>query len=226
MNVAIIPARYNSKSIKNKNLQRVGPTSLIDRAIKSAIESGVFDKIIISTDIPSVLDEYCSDKRVIVRPRPESLCQDETLMKDTVLDILTCLKIKAQDIVFVLQPTSPFRDKKDYNSILDIMNENKTNSVISMVDVGANHPNRMYTVKDNEIHPLRHTRFSNKQDLIRVYIRSGHYYVFRCGKFKEDQNFYIKPCRPFFIDHQRSINIDTPMDLAIARLLTREKICL
>ena len=42
----------------------------------------------------------------------------------------------------MLQPTTPFRSVEDINSAIKLLNEHKTDSVISVVDVGATHPAR------------------------------------------------------------------------------------
>ena len=48
--LAVIPARSGSKSIKNKNLLKINNQTLISIAVKKAVKSKLFDKVIISTD--------------------------------------------------------------------------------------------------------------------------------------------------------------------------------
>lgn len=225
MNVAIIPARCGSKSIINKNLQKLGNKSLVERAIQSALDSRLFSKIILSTDIPSLIEEYKENPRVTLRERPSELAQDQTLMTDTVLDILENCDVKDSDLAFLLQPTSPFRQSQDFKDIMTMFMEDGTDSVISVCSVGPNHPNRMYTIKHNCIFPLRFTGFENKQDLPDVFIRSGHYYAFRVGSFRKQKTFFLKSCRPYVITRDRCVNIDEPFDLLVAKLLVEEGVC-
>jgi CMP-N,N'-diacetyllegionaminic acid synthase len=225
MNVAIIPARCGSKSITNKNLCKLGGKSLVERAIESALDSRLFSKIILSTDIPMLIESYKDNPRVTLVERPAELAQDQTLMLDTVLDIIERAKLKEADIAFLLQPTSPFRCQQDYKDIMAMFLEEGTDSVISVSSVGPNHPNRMYTIKHNCIFPLRFTGFENKQDLPDIFIRSGHYYAFRVGPFTKQKTFFLKSCRPYVITRDRCVNIDEPFDLLVAKLLVMEGIC-
>lgn len=216
MNIAIIPARAGSKSIINKNLQTIGKRNLVEWAIKSAKASKIFSKIILTTDIPILIEEY-KGTQIIVHERDPRLASDNSLMLDVVLSCIGDNNLSKDDVVFLLQPTTPYREISDYDQIIKLMDKG-ANSVISVCDVGANHPNRMYTINRDILYPLRFTRFDNKQALKSIYIRSGHYYAFRVGDFIKEKSFYIKPCMPLMIDHERAINIDCSRDLEIARL--------
>ena len=56
MNIAIIPARGGSKRIPGKNIKNFAGKPLIAYSIDAAKESGLFDKIIISTDSEEVAE--------------------------------------------------------------------------------------------------------------------------------------------------------------------------
>jgi len=221
MHIAIIPARKGSKSIINKNLQKIGGKNLVERAVESARGSNLFKKIIISTDIP-VLQDLADNKKVFVHERREELCSDKALMQGVVEDVIKQFTISRSNLIWLLQPTSPFRLKIDYDRIARMFAQ-ETSSVISMCSVESNHPNRMYTIKSNIIHPIRFTSFQNRQALPKMYIRSGHFYVFYTNDFLRKKNFQIPPCRPHLIPEERSINIDSELDLGLARVLFKNR---
>ena len=56
MNLAIIPARGGSKRIPGKNIKHFAGKPLIAYSIKAAQQSGLFEQIIVSTDIEEVAD--------------------------------------------------------------------------------------------------------------------------------------------------------------------------
>ena len=67
---ALIPARKGSKSIKNKNLKKIGNKSLIENSIIVAKKSDKIDKTFCSTDNKKILS-ICSKMGVIGIKRPK-----------------------------------------------------------------------------------------------------------------------------------------------------------
>jgi len=219
--VAIIPARAGSKSIINKNLVKLDEReTLVDRAIRLGKEAKIFSRIIVTTDIPCVIDDYKDDMLVDVRVRPEDLCTDEARMYDTIKDCIETYKIN--DWIWLLQPTSPFRTAYQMRSIKPLVMSNVFSSFISVVDVGANHPNRVYKRKNKKLFPIIKTNFDNKQELPELFIRNGLYYIFKPKDLIDHQSFYITPCYGIVFDEYESVNIDGPRDLQMARIVYKE----
>ena len=79
--IAIIPARGGSKGIPNKNLAEVGGQSLVTRAINSAVQSGVVDVVVVSSDDPTIL-EAAANAGAIAIQRPADLATDTAAIED------------------------------------------------------------------------------------------------------------------------------------------------
>ncbi|PHS56711.1 MAG: pseudaminic acid cytidylyltransferase [Sulfurimonas sp.] len=80
--IAIIPARGGSKRIYKKNIKHFFNKPLISYSIKIAIESKLFDKVIVSTDDKEIADiakSYGADVPFI---RPKELSDDYTNTAD------------------------------------------------------------------------------------------------------------------------------------------------
>ncbi|END7904885.1 acylneuraminate cytidylyltransferase, partial [Escherichia coli] len=101
--IAIIPARSGSKGLLNKNILMLCDKPLIAYTIEAAIESKVFDKVIVSTDST----EY---KDIALRYGAEVIMRDKELASDkatsfvVVKDVLE--KNNGYDYFALLQPTS------------------------------------------------------------------------------------------------------------------------
>ena len=92
--IAIIPARSGSKSIKNKNLQKINGKSLLERAIKFANSIKQISKTIVTTDSPyyqKLALKYGADCPFL---RPKQLSTDTSYDIDVFLHCLNWLKKK------------------------------------------------------------------------------------------------------------------------------------
>ena len=214
--IALIPARNNSKSIVGKNLQKLGKKRLIDHTIDYAKSIPFFKQVILSTDIPVLLDE---DLGIDKRHRKPEHATDEALMFNVVEDAISAYGLPDDEYLWLLQPTSPFRTKENAYEIRELLHAESPESLISVTDIGANHPNRTYTIKDKNLYPLRYTNFVNKQLLKPVYIRNGCFYVLKVGSFLKRKEFFMKPCIPYEMSAEQSVNIDSRLDLLLARAL-------
>ena len=112
--VAIIPARGGSKRIPRKNIKLFNGKPIIYYSISEAIKSGLFSKVIVSTDdeeIAKLAIKYGADVPFI---RPEKLSDDFSLTKEVVNHALDWLKSKGEifDFACTLYPTAPFVQSK------------------------------------------------------------------------------------------------------------------
>jgi len=219
LNIAIIPARAGSKSIINKNLIKINNReNITERAIRICKDSGVFDKIIISTDIQCLLDQENTSKITYLK-RKKNLASDTALMKDVVTDVINETAIDKDSWVWLIQPTSPFRSIKNFQEINQLLYENNIKSLISVRNTYGDHQRIYHIGSKGNLRPLKRTNFKNKQDLPSAYLRNGVFYVFKCGEFLKYESFYIWPCKAYVMDDWSSINIDKPIDYEFAKVV-------
>ena len=109
-NVALIPARSGSKRVVNKNITPLNGHPLIAYSIVSAIESKIFDQVVVSTDSEEIknISEYYGANVPFIRPSEYS--QDKSpdiLWVKHALDFFK--EIKNYEFFSIIRPTSPFR---------------------------------------------------------------------------------------------------------------------
>jgi CMP-N-acetylneuraminic acid synthetase len=142
--------------------------------------------------------------------------------------VLEVEKLRNQrcDIAVMLQPTTPLRSAADIDAGIQLLEATGADSVISVVDVGGNHPFRMKRiVGDNVTVNYIDQGFEDmrpRQQLPAVYIRSGALYITRRSVLIEHHSFTGTDCRAYVMPQERAINIDTRLDLALADCLLRE----
>ena len=147
MNIlAIIPARINSKGIPEKNLEKIGKYSLVERALFTAMKTSIINDIVVSTDskkIKSVINQY-GDYAPFLRPK--HLATDHSGSLGVIqhsLDWAQTNFSKIYEYIVLLEPPSPFRLPKHINQGIKLAIDQKASSVVSLVKVGDYHPIRM-----------------------------------------------------------------------------------
>ena len=122
----------------------------------------------------------------------------------------------------VLQPTTPFRTSEMIDQAIQTFFNSGSNSLVSIVDVGANHPYRMYSVDDkNYMNPVIPTDdpLLARQKLPKYFIRSGDIYLISVEELKRTRKLIGEAPLGFIIDANKTVNIDTEMDLILAEAM-------
>jgi len=200
----IVPARSGSKSIKDKNLLKLGVDNLVAIALKKAMDSKVFSKVILSTDYQMFklnLDGFKSNMHTEFRycMRPAELAADETLMIDVVKHVLADVG-GTEKWVWILQPSSPFRTIEEIKKIKSIIETNKYKSLYS-VKPQTQFIDRTETWKGDTSWRINQNNFKNKQDLQQQVHRSGNYYVMErevIENFKENSKLFTWKVQPSY----------------------------
>jgi CMP-N,N'-diacetyllegionaminic acid synthase len=221
--IAIIPARGGSKGIPRKNMVKINGFPLIHYTIHLAVSSGLFEKIIVTSDDQEILD-YASQFDVLIHKRDAELASDTAPVFDTIREVMLLAQDRhciVYDAVMLLQPTSPLRIIQHLEEAINLLERNNhANSVISVAQMGDTHPARMYEVSNSFLKPLQseHEK-SRRQDLPQVYIRNGSIYLARKEMVLRNNDIMVKPTVPLIMSNEFYLNIDEPRDLYLARYM-------
>jgi CMP-N,N'-diacetyllegionaminic acid synthase len=126
MIVALIPARGQSKRVPRKNLQKIGPSTLLEWSIASASVVEAIDRIYVSSEDDEILNVarmYDQDNfynRVIPMRRRKHAATDDATDRDVILDFLDRAEGDI-DLVVYLRPTTPFRRIEDVETAIQKM---------------------------------------------------------------------------------------------------------
>jgi len=108
--IAIIPARSGSKRVPGKNIRLLAGHPLLSYSIAAARQSGVVDRVLVSTDSPEIADIGVEYGAEVLGLRPESLSDDGA---DDFSWFSYALEIWVESapsqLWAVLRPTSPLR---------------------------------------------------------------------------------------------------------------------
>jgi N-acylneuraminate cytidylyltransferase/CMP-N,N'-diacetyllegionaminic acid synthase len=225
--IAVIPARGGSKGLPGKNIKKMNDKPLIWYTINAAKKSKFIDKIIVSTDdneIAEIAKKYDAE---IPFMRPKELARDDSLAIDNYIYTIDRLNKEFNYGIVefvVLQPTSPLRTSLDIDNAIQIFEEKKTDSVISVSE--AIHP-PIWSKRIDEKGILRNyfdIRIGNKnrQEIEKVYMPNGAIFVFKFSLLKEKYSYYSDKTHPYIIPLERSIDIDSKLDFEFAEYLMKK----
>ena len=96
-NLCIIPARGGSKRIPRKNIKDFLGKPIIAYSIKSAIDSGIFDSVMVSTDsveIAKTAKEYGAEVPFL---RSAKNANDHATLSNVLIEVIHCYKVKGKE---------------------------------------------------------------------------------------------------------------------------------
>lgn len=221
-NLAIIPARSGSKGIRDKNIRDLNGRPLIYYSIAAALESGMFDTVMLSTDSEKYAMIGKNSGAEVPFLRSEKTSSDTASSWDAVSEVLEKYKEagKSFDTFMLLQPTSPLRTADDIRKAYKEFEEKEAETVISLCETDS--PFQCNTLPgdlsmDSFIKP--EAKGKRRQDLEKYYKFNGAIYLTRVAFFEEDHNIYRDRCFAYVMDKLNSIDIDDEADFRLAEAL-------
>ena len=212
--IAIIPARGGSKRIPKKNIKDFFNKPLIAYSIEVAIESKLFDKIIVSTDdeeIASIAKQYGAEVPFI---RPNDLSDDFTGTADVTSHALKFLQEQGEvyDYACTIYATAPLLQKKYLIQGLERLKDSTALHTFSATTMP--YPiQRTFKLDDKgrcEMFTPEHY-MTRSQDLEEAYQDAGQFYWDRVGS-KSDDVFFGKDSIPIILPRYLVQDIDTLED--------------
>lgn len=220
--VAIIPARSGSKGLKDKNIKELNGKPMMAYTIEAAIQSGIFDDVIVSTDSELYADISIRYGASVPFIRPDYLSTDEATTNEVMVYTLNKLKESGieYDYLMILQPTSPLRQPEDILGAVRLLFEKEGNSVVSVCEV-EHSPLYMNTIDkslslDGFLSKDIKTR---RQELPKYYRLNGAIYLCKVDYYLEDGDLYKENSYAYIMDKERSIDIDDKFDFIVAEKL-------
>ncbi len=221
--LAIITARSGSKGLKDKNIIDIGGKPLIAYSIEAAVQSGLFDRVIVSTDserYAAISREYGAQ----VMMRGEALSNDNASSFVVIQDVLARVG-EEYDYFMLLQPTSPMRRACHVKAAAEQF-ENAMDSYDFMVSVTPAEHNHLLVRPIEDDGSLKHfdTDFSNyKRQAFCDYSPNGAIFAAKPAAYLKQKHFFGAKSLGYIMDKRSSVDIDDEMDYKFACLLVEEE---
>lgn len=222
MNICVIPARGGSKRIPNKNIKDFCGKPIIAWSIESALESGCFDQVVVSTDnedIAEVAKQYGAQVPFF---RPKELSDDFT---GTVTVIQHAVKwfFESEVVpkhVCCLYATAPFVRPEDLRAGYEKIKQEDADYAFSVATFES--PiQRAFKINEAGRVEMFYSENLNarSQDLEEAYYNAGQFYWGRAEAWKEGRRVLVGDSVPIVIPRGSVQDIDTAEDWEHAELL-------
>jgi CMP-N,N'-diacetyllegionaminic acid synthase len=150
--VALVPARAGSERVPGKNVHPLAGHPLIAYTITAAVEAGVFESVLVSTDsaeIATIAEHYGAE---VPGLRPAEMA---TATSPDIEWVLHVMQDRGEESFSILRPTSPFRGaetiRRAWERLLELGGGADS---IRAVEPARQHPGKMWTIEGELMRPL------------------------------------------------------------------------
>jgi CMP-N-acetylneuraminic acid synthetase len=222
--ICVILARSGSKRVPQKNLQKVNGKTLIEYAINCCINNNI--TTIVSSDSNEILDNIKS-KNVILHKRSSLNSDDEASSEQALVEVLKFHDISPNTEVLLIPPTNPLRNAEDLSYFINQWEINgKPNGYDQAFSV-LSLQNDFWYQSEGKIKRVRDTIFKKVEprvssSRINIYLETSAIYLTYARLLYAGLSIVESNPYPIELSRLASIDIDSEMDLKIARKLMEE----
>ena len=222
MKVAIIPARGGSKRIPRKNIRDFRGRPIIAYSIAAAKESGLFDRILISTDDREIADIAITYGAEAPFLRPADLADDFTGTAEVIAHATQWMVDRgwAIELVCCIYPAAPFVQVNDLSRGLSELRSGPWLYAFTATDYASPIFRSFKRHPDGGVEMLFPDQFATRsQDLPVVLHDAGQFYWGRPEAWMSKALVFERHSIPILIPRWRVHDIDTEDDWRRAELV-------
>ncbi len=215
MKVAVIPARGGSKRIPGKNIKPFCGKPMIAWSIETALNSKLFDRVIVSTDSQQIADiarEYGAEAPFV---RPDDLSADQSGTIEVIQHTVEWMN--ANDCypgyVCCIYATSPFLRAEYLSQGYDLLRNSNASFAFSVCTFPAPIQRALGITDDDRVEAKwpEHI-FTRSQDLEECYHDAGQFYWGTANAFEEKHTIFSNASIPVQVPRHLVQDIDTMED--------------
>ena len=226
--IALIPARSGSKRVPDKNIRRLQGHPLLAYTIAAALSSGVFARVVVSTDSPAYAEIARYYGAEVPFLRPAEIAGD--LSPDIEWVEYTLARLgetgAAFDCFSILRPTSPFRQAETIRRARDVFLADAGADSLRAIEKCKQHPGKMWVVRGGRMLPLlplspeaQPWHSSQYQALPEVYVQNASLEMAWTRVVFQGRTIAGTVLVPFFTQGYEGFDVNQPYDWRLAEEL-------
>jgi N-acylneuraminate cytidylyltransferase len=215
MKICIIPARGGSKRILRKNIKEFNGKPIIAYSIETALQSGCFDRVIVSTDDKEIADIARQYGAEIPFIRPSYISNDYADTTSVIAHAITWLQEqnKKPDLVCCIYATAPFIQVEDLQSSLRQIELKDVDYCFSVTSYPFPIQRSIKITAENRCEMFQIDMFNKRtQDLEEAYHDAGQFYWGKASAWIENKPVFSVRSIPYILPRYQVQDIDTQED--------------
>lgn len=215
MRLAVIPARGGSKRIPRKNIKLFGGKPMIAWSIEAAIQSGCFERIVVSTDDNEIAEVARAHGADVPFVRPPELSDDHT---GTIPVIAHAVQWQndtgpAATQVCCIYATAPFVQAADLQRGLQVLQSTGSDYAFSITSYAFPIQRAIRITADQRVDMFQPKHFNTRsQDLEEAWHDAGQFYWGQTHAWLAGKPLFSHGSAPVPLPRHRVQDIDTPED--------------
>lgn len=220
MKIAVITARGGSKRIPRKNIRDFCGKPILAYSIEAALESGVFDEVMISTEDDEIAGIAKGYGASFPFKRSEENADDHSTTVDVLCEVYdNYVELgRKPEVMCCIYPTAPFVTADKLKKAYELFESNNANAVIPVVRFSFP-PQRCFIQNNGFIeYKWKENELARSQDLEPFYHDAGQFYMLKADVMKQRHTLVPDRTVPLILDDMEVQDIDTLDDWKIAEI--------
>ncbi|WP_288474623.1 pseudaminic acid cytidylyltransferase [uncultured Pseudomonas sp.] len=221
--IAIIPARGGSKRVPRKNIKAFHGRPMIAHSIQAALESGLFARVVVSTDDGEIAEVARSWGAEVPFVRPATLADDHAGTVEVIQHAVAALREQGEDFAYAccLYATAPFVTPADLARGLEALDDHPDKAYAFTVTDYASPVQRALRLRpDGGVESLYPEFYETRsQDLEPAFHDAGQFYWGRTEAWAQGAPLHAPHSLPIRLPRHRVQDIDTPEDWRRAEVM-------
>lgn len=218
--IAIITARGGSKRIPQKNIKEFCGKPIIAYSIEAAINSGIFDEVMVSTDSMEIAKIAIKYGAKVPFMRSEANSSDYATTSDVLAEVIDEYRKREREFDYMacLYPTAPFITPEKLKNAMEMLIEQ--DGLMAMPVVQFSYPPQRGYIIENDKLNMKYMENAEKrsQDFEKIYHDAGQFYLVQMKGYWDNNGRIYRGITPIIVDEMEVQDIDNETDWKIAEI--------
>lgn len=219
--IAVITARGGSKRIPKKNIKDFCGKPIIAYSIEAAIDSQVFDEVMVSTDSEEIAEIARQYGANVPFMRSAKTADDHATTNDVLVEVFSEYEKRGKhfELAVCIYPTAPFVTAEKLREAVALMESEQVDTITPVVRFSFP-PQRAFVVRNGYLqYQFPENAPVRSQDLEPIYHDCGQFYVMKVDNVLNGKPVVKK--LPYIVSELEVQDIDNEEDWKIAEMKYR-----